>query len=237
MGREARRVPLDFDWPKGQVWGGYVMPEKFREEPCPDCEDGMTADGCLVQGIAYMIVGLGDDVSEQERGRDLHPYLRPIQEISYVSGRPRPTPRFEEFIKGLFADDEYDAPDHPFGRQPYRMARRLLELAGLDERWDCCPTCEGHGSIEKYAGQRVEAEAWEWTEPPAGDGWQMWETTSEGSPQTPVFETPEALADYCAQSGASWFGSTTATRDQWLRSFVGNEIGGMIQIAPGVVMM
>lgn len=235
MGREARRVPIDFDWPLNQVWNGYLLPEHFHEQTCPDCDHGLTADGQLIQGIAYMIVGLGDDVFAQERGHQLHPCLQPIHEISYVQGQPRPTARFEELIKGLFADDEYDKP-HWIGRQPYRMARRLMELAGLDEHWGWCPTCEGHASIEKYPGQRAEAEAWEGTEPPTGDGWQLWETTSEGSPQTPVFTTAEDLADHCAEHGVSWFGSETATREQWLKVITGEDIA-FIEIAPGVVMM
>ncbi|PRX91954.1 hypothetical protein CLV72_11227 [Allonocardiopsis opalescens] len=40
MGREVRRVPLDFDWPLGKVWEGFLLPERLREEPCPDCESG-----------------------------------------------------------------------------------------------------------------------------------------------------------------------------------------------------
>jgi len=57
-----------------------------------------------------------------------------------------------------------------------------------------CPTCDGHASLERYPGQRAEAEAWERTEPPTGEGWQLWETVSEGSPQSPVFATAEELA-------------------------------------------
>lgn len=57
-----------------------------------------------------------------------------------------------------------------------------------------CSRCEGHGSVEAYPGQRAEADAWEPTEPPTGDGWQMWETVSEGSPVSPVFPDAEGLA-------------------------------------------
>lgn len=233
MGRDARRVPLDFDWPINKVWKGYLAPEALQEAPCPDCEHGLTADGHLIQGIAYMIIGLGDDVVEQQRGRNMHPYLAPIHEIAYVHGRPRPTPRFEEFIKGLCPDDR--GPDI-FGRQPYQMSRRLLELAGLPDEWAYCPKCKGHASIEKYPGQRADAEAWEPTEPPTGDGWQMWETTSEGSPISPVFATAEELADYLAATGASMFGNTTASRDRWLSIITGEDFAH-VEIAPGVVMM
>lgn len=47
-------------------------------------------------------------------------------------------------------------------------------------------------------------------------GWCMYETTSEGTPLSPVFETPEELARWLADTGASAFGSRTATYEQWL---------------------
>lgn len=40
--------------------------------------------------------------------------------------------------------------------------------------------------------------------PPEGEGWQVWETVSEGSPVTPVFPTKEALVDYLAANGDTW---------------------------------
>lgn len=233
MGRDVRRVPMDFDWPMKETWQGYLLPAELHEDTCPDCENGMTADGELITGIAYMITGLADDVSDQARGRAMHPYLQPIQDVSYVHGRPRPTPRFEEFIKGLFPED--DGPGFG-GRQPYRMARRLIELAGLDYEWAYCLTCKGHGSVERYEGQRAEAEAWEHVEPPEGEGWQMWETTSEGSPMSPVFATPDELATWLADTGASMFGSTTATKDRWLSIITGDDFAHVV-IAPGVVVM
>jgi len=48
-------------------------------------------------------------------------------------------------------------------------------------------------------------------------GWCMYETTSEGTPISPVFATPEELARWLADSGASTFGDMTATYEQWLR--------------------
>jgi hypothetical protein len=70
------------------------------------------------------------------------------------------------------------------------------EREGVD---DVCPTCKGHGSVETYEGQRAEAEAWEPTGPPEGEGWQLWETVSEGSPVTPVFASADALARHLVE--------------------------------------
>jgi hypothetical protein len=40
MGREVRRVPLDFDAPLDEVWAGLLMPERLQGDPCPDCKNG-----------------------------------------------------------------------------------------------------------------------------------------------------------------------------------------------------
>jgi len=45
----------------------------------------------------------------------------------------------------------------------------------------------------------------------------MYEDTSEGTPISPAFETPEELARWLADTGASAFGSQTATYEAWLR--------------------
>jgi len=45
----------------------------------------------------------------------------------------------------------------------------------------------------------------------------MYETTSEGTPKSPAFETAEALARWLTDNGASAFGGCTATYDGWLR--------------------
>ena len=38
MGREVKRVPMDFEWPLKTIWNGYLMPEELHSVPCPCCE-------------------------------------------------------------------------------------------------------------------------------------------------------------------------------------------------------
>jgi len=45
----------------------------------------------------------------------------------------------------------------------------------------------------------------------------MYEDTSEGTPISPAFATPEELARWLADTGASSFGSSTASYEAWLR--------------------
>lgn len=44
----------------------------------------------------------------------------------------------------------------------------------------------------------------------------MYENTSEGTPISPAFETPEELAHWLTDNGASAFADMTATYEQWL---------------------
>lgn len=46
--------------------------------------------------------------------------------------------------------------------------------------------------------------------------YQMYESTSEGTPISPVMETPEALARWLADNNASAFADMGATYEQWL---------------------
>ena len=47
--------------------------------------------------------------------------------------------------------------------------------------------------------------------------YMMYEDTSEGTPISPAFATPEELARWLADTGASAFGDSTASYESWLR--------------------
>lgn len=96
------------------------------------------------------------------------------------------------------------------------VLRRRCEAAG--EKLEC-DACAGHGSIEVHAGQRAAAEAWKPTPPPTGDGWQLWETVSEGSPISPVFATADELSLWL-QSDAYHHGASTPMSTEQADRFV-----------------
>jgi hypothetical protein len=96
-----------------------------------------------------------------------------------------------------------------------------------------CQTCDGHATVEKYEGQRAEAEAWEPTDPPEGEGWQLWETVSEGSPVSPVFATADELAVWMSnpERGNRWVPQEVAAKfiaDGWAPSFVASPQTGVV---------
>lgn len=91
------------------------------------------------------------------------------------------------------------------------IAQALQKAAGVGENWGVCPVCGGNADDPE---KRAAAEAWQETDPPTGDGFQLWETTSEGSPVSPVFTTIDELCSWCADN-ATTFGSFKATADEW----------------------
>jgi hypothetical protein len=70
---------------------------------------------------------------------------------------------------------------------------------------------------EQWAGQRPHRDDYmpNWPDE-TRTHYMMYETTSEGTPISPAFATPEDLARWLADTGASSFGNDTATYEQWL---------------------
>lgn len=61
----------------------------------------------------------------------------------------------------------------------------------------------------------------------------MYETTSEGTPISPAFTSPEELARWLTDTGASAFGKDTATYEQWLRVCQGGYAPSAIYTSDG----
>jgi hypothetical protein len=101
-----------------------------------------------------------------------------------------------------------------------------------------CVHCDGEGATYRDEAHRAAAEAWAPTEPPAGEGWQMWETTSEGSPISPVMPTPELLAGWLVRNNASAFGGEGASYVAWMgmikAGWAPSAVGGSSGIVSGV---
>jgi hypothetical protein len=77
-----------------------------------------------------------------------------------------------------------------------------------------CYACNGDGYT--WPSSEIESlyESWKAEDPPVGEGYQLWETTSEGSPQSPVFETLDALCAWC-EKNATTFADHKATAEEW----------------------
>lgn len=99
-----------------------------------------------------------------------------------------------------------------------------------------CSICGGEGSIFRTEEQRAAHDAWEATEPPVGEGWQMWETVTEGSPISPIFETPEELARYLAASEDSGIAGRRVSYDSWMKMIVGDGWAPSMVMTNGQIM-
>ena len=207
MGREVKRVPLDFKWPMNQPWEGYLNP---YYEQCKTC--GGYGSTLAMQRLSDLVSLLLLSGSDAATGK-CHPYFydAPLYRTQRVTCGPDMT----ELTAALSGRAPRGAMGHDAIDQ-WSATRKITRAAGLPDTWGVCQDCSGHG-VDK---NKLEAyEAWQRSEPPLGDGYQIWETVSEGSPISPVFKTPEELARYMA--GTRWGADTGTSYETWLNFITG----------------
>ncbi len=122
--------------------------------------------------------------------------------------------RYIPLLKGSYAEraEEWD-----YARA--RWQEGLKESYGDGDKWVAVDPEYRNWRYTDYAGERPSPDDYmpDW---PAEQRTHlmMYESTSEGTPLSPAFLTPEELARYLADSRASAFGSDTATYEQWLET-------------------
>lgn len=79
-----------------------------------------------------------------------------------------------------------------------------------------CSQCAGEGCSWPSEEVKQQCENWKREEPPTGEAYQIWETVSEGSPISPPFLMPSALAAWMAI-----FYAQDGTHEQWLKFILG----------------
>lgn len=210
MGRTLKRVPLAFSWPLNKKWDGYLNPYYVD---CPACNgSGQTMGRRRLEDLVSLIMLSGDDA----RRGDCHPHFGSTAALYYSAGKV-PSLDLAELTEGLAGRGDrvmgHDASDK------WAAVRKVIEAAGLDDKvWGWCTACAGVGVPPE---DQKKVDAWTQTHPPEGPGYQLWETTSEGSPQSPVFETLDALCEWCA-ANATTFGRFTASAEEW-RKMLGDD--------------
>ena len=239
MGREIKRIALDFDYPINQmIWKGYANP--YSGLKCEPCD------------------GRGDSPEIRKLSNDWYTHLRKDGEEGWGINLT------QDDVQALVDDGRlWDFTRVPINDEQKEVVRKKIKDGGNSwlpfdngyvptaeevnawartgmghdsiNRWICvkarakrlgitelvCKWCKGDGSLwadEKYSKLQ---EDFEWIEPPAGDGYQLWSTTTEGTPMSPVFATPEELARWLTNNNASTFGHSTGTYEEWLRFIQG----------------
>jgi hypothetical protein len=240
---------MDFASPLHEVWHGYINP---HWKPCPEdqktCFNGSTAGAAWLSAIVRLLCCASEDARDGGRRRERgglwpHPYLTECRtaptyecprdiakqgnEAFYRWHRERggvvpPTMDLHELVVKLSGREPsfmgHDSIDN------WSVVKKILEAAGLPESWGTCPVCNGD-CVDPAIKKAYDA--WEEFEPPNGDGWQLWETCSEGSPISPVFATAEELADWAADN-ATVFADCKTSRAKWLDMIKGEESTGAL---------
>jgi hypothetical protein len=221
MGRDTKRVALDFRWPLHMRWRGYVNP--YSAQDCKGCD--ASGENPATKKIADAFYGDGPSDPRRWCDRITQDEVEALQ----AKGRLRRWNREGgwETVPGLTAAEVNAAQARGFGGDFGHDAINRWILVETRARrlgvYGKCEFCDGDGEIWATPEIKAAHEAWEDFDPPAGPGWQVWETTSEGSPITPVFATPEELARWCADNAASIFGSDTLPYEEWLAWFRKHE--------------
>jgi hypothetical protein len=319
MSRTLKRVPLDFNWPLNEIWGGYKNPYYQLAGKCPDCENGYDRAGgrpdasaalfhdqwygmAPFDPVAYGAEPLTADhpgVIAQARwnvGREPDFYRTVVEKRERLKfmqaamdgfpGDDRPLIPFPAFdrdaavareadrlwrlwrgqwchhliqadVDALVAHDRLwnftrtprDAGQElvvairmafhgtnswlpePSGHRPTAAEVNAWSLGGfghdginqgvcVEERCKregvpyLCARCAGSGKIWPTPEIERLCDEWRETEPPTGDGFQLWEDVSEGSPISPVFATLDELCAWTADH-ATTFASFKATKEEW----------------------
>jgi hypothetical protein len=261
MGREIKRVPLDFKWPLDKIWEGYRNPHYVHCRDCPTCAGkGSTPQVQMLERLWYGQEPFHPAINGSEPFTIATPEIRRCAERN-VSRSPEYYGIGEEVIlkEGARLSALYNAgwSHHlsqvdvdvlwkegrlkgAFKKRPTARMVNAWSLSGFGHdslnQWYCtkarckaagwptqCPACRGSCSVWDSIQNKRKANRWKPKEPPKGDGYQLWETVSEGSPISPVFAEPSELAEWLATSpDYTWRkndeGTTAA---QWLTFIMG----------------
>lgn len=192
MGRNIKRVPLDFDHPIGEGWAGYLNPHYVD---CPFCNGQGENKARTMFSHAVIKMLSHHFILDEQSNKD---------RLALTAGLSDREP------SEVYGHDSTDV---------WTVMKKILEAAGLDiYTWGICSHCEGDGTAKEH---QVARDAWEPSGPPAGEGWQVWEDVSEGSPISPVFGTKEAVIDWVIKhQNASREAATAFVDDGWAPSFI-----------------
>jgi hypothetical protein len=255
MGRELKRVPMDFDWPLRKPYVGYINP-LYTAVQCEYCESSgasprakelcdqwygkvpfkpedngsvpFTSDNPIIvefasrngsiefyagqfgyskeTAISYEAKRLTDmwntqlmhhlndtDVAALIAAGRLKDFTHTwVKGDGWVKKDPEFIPTAKQINEWSLTGFSHDSSNQ------WVVVQAKCKAEGLP---DTCANCDGEGEIWPSKEEKEKYETWEKTDPPKGEGYQMWETTSEGSPISPVFSTAEKLAYYLMDIG------------------------------------
>jgi hypothetical protein len=217
MGRDVKRVPLDFNWPLNEIWKGYINP--YSPTKCKLCDgQGVNPETLKISKAFYDFEHLGKRWCNKITEDEVDALFKEHRLFNF---KEKPT------AEEVNLHENHDAINR------WILIETRAKRLGV---WGYCPLCEGTGSYfceEKYHDLH---ENWEQIEPPEGEGYQLWETVSEGSPISPVFVSLDDLASWC-ENGATCFASQKTPREKWLKMFQSGDFSYKIKAGNATLIM
>lgn len=200
MGRQLRRVPLDFSHPVNKTWPGYLCP--YNSTQCRSCGGG---------GYNKATKRIYDDWYgfDNPQGGWGHNITQLEADALWEQKR------LWDFKEKPTAEQVNQWSRHGFGHDSINAHICVRARAESLELYGKCLVCGGSGQLWSSPEVKALADAWERTDPPTGDGYQMWQTVSEGSPISPVFSDIIEMCVWLGENGAPIFG-TPATTQEWI---------------------
>lgn len=201
MGREVKRVPPTFNWPLNKTWAGFLHEAKNPKRAprtCPSCDgSGYNRHTKRIADDFYDFAETGrrwcDRITQDEadalvrEGRGQH-----WDGAQWVS-----VPRTAEEFNAANRQPSMFGLSHDAINRSILIKARAKRLGVYGE----CSRCRGDGTLFRRRSHRKRWERWQETPVPKGDGWQLWEMVSEGSPVSPVFPTADGLIDWLVSTG------------------------------------
>lgn len=218
MGREIKRVAANFDWPVKEIWKGYLNPYYKHRKECPFCDgSGHNPETKKIADEWYSFEDHSErwcDNITQDEVQALVDHNRLMDFTHTWSKEDGWKKKDPPYIPTAEEVNEWNK--HGFGHDAINRWVCVETRAKRLGVWGDCAYCSGEGELWETPELKKLYDEWEQEEPPAGDYYQLWETTSEGSPCSPPFETPEELAQYLVDNNVSSFGHQTESYDTWL---------------------
>lgn len=251
--RTVKRVPLDFKWPMSKVWKGYVNPNSGPRDCRACNGSGLNPQTNQISEDFYDHEGFGErwmyayGVDPEGRPASRPPWAirgecrawennitQDEVEALVKAGRLMDfTHTWTPGVGWKRREDGYvptaaevNAWNARGGMGGHDCINRWILIKARAKRlgvYGKCVVCKGKGQTKLPRKMKKAYNGWESYEPPTGEGWQLWETVSEGSPISVVCATADELAEWCFKNTDGIGPGDNTPLATWKRLIKGEE--------------